>query len=110
MSIFLWLNLAPCPLPIAPDLVYEGIVLHDKDRKQKTENDYGNEVPERHRLPEREEGEDVVWQVPDLRTRFKWEGGPKAPQRPDLPQGGQSEVEGRAVVARDDPKRMRGTH
>ena len=38
MSIFLWLNLAPHPLPIAPDLVYEGIVLHDQDRKQKSAN------------------------------------------------------------------------
>ena len=26
------------PLPIAPDLVYEGIVLHDQDQKQKSEN------------------------------------------------------------------------
>ena len=38
MSIFLWPSLAPYPLPIAPDLVYEGIVLHDQDRKQKSEN------------------------------------------------------------------------
>ena len=26
------------PLPVAPGMVYEGIVLHDQDRKQKTEN------------------------------------------------------------------------
>jgi hypothetical protein len=26
------------PLPVAPDLVYEGTVFHDQDRKQKSEN------------------------------------------------------------------------
>jgi integrase len=37
--MFLWRSFALCLLPIAPDLVYEEIVLHDQDRKQKTEND-----------------------------------------------------------------------
>ena len=33
-----WQTLIRPGLPSARDLVYEGIVLHDQDRKQKTEN------------------------------------------------------------------------
>jgi integrase len=33
-----WQNSTTKPLPISPHIVYEGIVLHDQDQKQKTEN------------------------------------------------------------------------
>ena len=67
----------------------------------------GNEVSEGHRLPEWEEGEDVVRKVPHLRVGQPRKGGPEAPQRADLPQSGQSEVEGRTTVAGDDPQGLR---
>jgi len=35
----LWRNSILYPLPAASEMVYEGIVLHDQDRKQKTENE-----------------------------------------------------------------------
>jgi len=35
----LWLNWILSPLPAASEMVYEGIVLHDQDRKQKSENE-----------------------------------------------------------------------
>lgn len=73
----------------------------DRSTALETENSSGYEVSARHRLPKREEGEDVVRQVSGLQEGPAREGGTQASLRQDLPQSQHPQVEGRADAQRD---------